>query len=407
MMNLSDIFKFQFKRVNPFPGLAIDADTWRDAHNYSRDQQRLHNLVFHQMGIVEGLGVTENDPPDLSVNIQPGIAIDPEGNTIIVRNVYHYKIQNRDPETIYLIIQFREILEGPYQPPEGGQPTRIIDGYRIQERDTLPDEPYLELARIELDPAKGIIRNAESQLKPGKNEINLNSRNEVKQTSANIILQRTSGTPAGLIDRKSKILIGQAAVNGTDRNLHLHGLRNLVRDMEMHYNRVVELVENVNLEEDIEKFALIYLAGNKGFKLNENHRLALDSFFNSNGVLFAEDCGEEVIEGSSKSKSRPVYDELVDKLKIKLKPIHQGDRLLSNINVFSEIPEGVKSGEFLVGENIIYSNNDYGCAWQGGYKGNPISRNIIRSAFEIGVNIVDHAYQTKLSVNDRTLVTKK
>ena len=104
-MNLKNIFTFPFKRVNPFPGLAIDADTWRDAHNYSRDQQRLHNLLFHEIGIIDGLGVTANEPSDLSVNIQPGIAIDPEGNTIIVPNIYHYQIQNRDTETIYLIIQ--------------------------------------------------------------------------------------------------------------------------------------------------------------------------------------------------------------------------------------------------------------------------------------------------------------
>ena len=134
-MDMKDIIKFQYKRVNPFPGLAIDADTWRDAHNYSRDQQRLHNLVFHQVGITQGLEVTSNEPQDLSVNIHPGIAVDPEGNIIIVQNIYHYQIQNRNKKMAYLIIQFREVLEGPYQPPEGGQPTRIVDGYRIQERE--------------------------------------------------------------------------------------------------------------------------------------------------------------------------------------------------------------------------------------------------------------------------------
>ena len=88
-MKLKDILSFQFKRVNPFPGLAIDADTWRDAHNYSRDQQRLHNLLFHQPGIIEGLKVTQIDPQDFSVNILPGAAMDPMGNLLIVHNDYH------------------------------------------------------------------------------------------------------------------------------------------------------------------------------------------------------------------------------------------------------------------------------------------------------------------------------
>ena len=95
-MALKDIIKFQLKRVNPFQGLVIDTDTWRDAHNYHRDQQRLHTLVFHSAGIVEGLEVTANNPPDLSVDIHPGIAIDPEGNTIIVPQTQHYRIQTHD-----------------------------------------------------------------------------------------------------------------------------------------------------------------------------------------------------------------------------------------------------------------------------------------------------------------------
>jgi len=118
-MALKDIIKFQLKRVNPFQGLVIDADTWRDAHNYHRDQQRLHMLAFHKIGINEGLKVTANTPPDVSVNIHPGMAIDPEGNVIIVSQTQRYRIQTREKGIIYLIIQFREIPSEPYQPPEG------------------------------------------------------------------------------------------------------------------------------------------------------------------------------------------------------------------------------------------------------------------------------------------------
>ena len=140
-MALKDIIKFQLKRVNPFQGLVIDADTWRDAHNYHRDQQRLHILAFHKIGINVGLEVTANTPPDVSVNIHPGMAIDPEGNVIIVSQTQRYRIQTREKGIIYLIIQFREIPSEPYQPPEGGQPTRILEAYRIEEREKLPTDP--------------------------------------------------------------------------------------------------------------------------------------------------------------------------------------------------------------------------------------------------------------------------
>ena len=399
-MNLKDILSFEFKRVNPFPGLAIDADTWRDAHNYSRDQQRLHNLMFHNVGIVTGLEVTENDPPDMSVNIQPGAAIDTEGNTIIVRNVYHYKIQNRDKETIYLIIQFREILEGPYQPPEGGQPTRIIDGYRIQERDNLPEEPHLELARIELDPNEGVIRSANNRLHPATNEIDLNYRQEANQPPSQAKPESTAEPSHDTAIPKKEIHIGQVNTNGTKDGLNLHGLRNLVRELELHYNWSVELEENVAFDDNIERFTMIYMAGGNNFSLNEEQHAALECFLKSNGVLFAEDCGEDIPAVTGDKKNGPVYDEIIDKLHIKLKNVDQDDLLLSNVNVFSEIPQGTKSGIFLKKDNIIYSNNDYGCAWQGGYKGNPISRDAIRSSFEMGANIADYAYQMKLSAGD-------
>ena len=404
-MNLKDIIKFQYKRVNPFPGLAIDADTWRDAHNYSRDQQRLHNLVFHQVGITQGLEVTSNEPQDLSVNIHPGIAVDPEGNIIIVQNIYHYQIQNRDKKMAYLIIQFREVLEGPYQPPEGGQPTRIVDGYRIQERESLPDEPYLELARIELDPAEGTIRNAENKETPVKNEINLNFRKEVNEPSTQITsVEATAMTPE-IIVPKQKIVIGHVVVDGTDNDLHIYGLRNLAREMEIRYNWIVELVENISFDKNIDRFTMIYLTGGKDFRLSEGQQLVLGDFLRSNGVLVAEDCSEGETQSNNSNKHNPVYDELMDKFEFTLKPVNHGDPLLSNVNVFSEVPQGVKSGVFLKGNNIIYSNNDYGCAWQGGHKGNPISRDTIRSAFEMGVNIVDYAYKTKTSVRKKKLIT--
>jgi len=402
-MKLKDIVKFQFKRVNPFPGLVIDADTWRDAHNYSRDQQRLHNLVFHQVGIIEGLEVTSNEPPDLSVNIHPGIAVDPEGNIIIVQNIYHYQIKNRDKETVYLIIQFREVLEGPYQPPNGGQPTRIVDGYRIQERNNLPEEPYLELARIDLDPGEAVIRSAENKETPVKNEINLNFRREATKSSSQTTSAEVAAMIPEIINPKQKIVLGYVAALGENSDLHIHGLRNLAREMEMRYNWIIELEENVTLDNNIDRFTMIYLTGGKDFRLGEDKQRVLGDFLKSNGVLVAEDCSEGTPRSNNSNIYGPVYDELIDKFKLTLKPVNHGSPLLSNVNIFSEVPQGVKSGILLKGNNVIYSNNDYGCAWQGGHKGNPISRDAIRSAFEIGANIIDYAYTTKTSVRNKKL----
>jgi hypothetical protein len=89
---------------------------------------------------------------------------------------------------------------------------------------------------------------------------------------------------------------------------------------------------------------------------------------------------------------------LTDKFKLDLKPVSRNDPLLSNVNVFSEVPHGIKKGVFLKGDGIIYTDNDYGCAWEGGHEGAPLSREAIRSALEMGMNIVDYAYNMKTSV---------
>ena len=52
----------------------------------------------------------------------------------------------------------------------------------------------------------------------------------------------------------------------------------------------------------------------------------------------------------------------------------------------------------MVGGQIIYSNYDYGCAWSGGYSDSPLPRDVIRGAFEMGVNIVAYANMMKKGV---------
>jgi hypothetical protein len=387
--------------VNPFPGLAIDADVWRDAHNYNRDQQRLHNLVFHQTGIIEGLEVTSREPPDLSVDIHPGLAVDPQGYLIFVRNIYHYELKNHNKGTVYLIIQFREIPEGPYQPPEGGQPTRIVDGYRIQERTDLPDEPYLELARIEMDPNKNVIKDAKNGMNPGWNEINLGFRKTVTKSPAAQPSEESGIIFPGIAHPKPGIKIGYASLDGTDDGRHLKGLRNIAREIKMKCGWAVEVKENLAFDMDISKYTMIYLTARDNFRFTEGQLLNLkEVFLKSNGLLLIDECSESETNDKKAKKRNPVFEELANQFKIELKPVQRDDPLLSNVNVFSEVPLGMKSGLFLKGGGVIYTNHDYGCACQGGHKDFPLSRDDIRSALEIGTNIVYYAHCMKTSASE-------
>ena len=411
-MELKDVIKFQLKRANPFPGLMIDVDLWQDAHNYHRDQQQLHLLAFHKTGILGGLEVVANDPPDLSVTIRPGIGIDPEGNNIIVTNAQRYTLQTRHSGVVYLVIQFREIPSGPYQPPDGGQPTRILEAYRIQEREELPTEAFLELARIDFDPAHPEIRDPKIPGNPGKNEVDHRFRQVV---TVDVPTQSPPPPPPPAApvpapepakisapDReapapKDTIILGYTSLGDASGNRHITGLHNLAKEINRQYDFIVDIEENVSLDKAIRQCNILYLTGNAGFELSEGQRAVLREFLESGGTILGEAC----TEGQGETPSRGprefglAFNQLASQLNRKLENVQRGHPLLLAVHTFSGVPLGTVPGMLLEGGNMIYSGSDYGCAWQGGHQDSPLPRETIRSSIEMGANIIIYAQKNK------------
>ena len=82
-------------------GLLLTAERWQRAHDYQRKRQNLHYQSINQPGIVCGLGVRVIPAPEEVaaqyrdnrwVQIQPGIAIDLEGNPIVVPHQINFRI---------------------------------------------------------------------------------------------------------------------------------------------------------------------------------------------------------------------------------------------------------------------------------------------------------------------------
>ncbi|NVM57081.1 MAG: DUF4159 domain-containing protein [Desulfobacterales bacterium] len=397
-MELEDIVNFQFKRENPFEGLVIDADIWRDAHNYHRDHQRLHILAFHRTGIVGGLEVTANKPADLSITVHPGMGIDPRGSTIIVSKAQRHTFQRREKGTVYLVIQFSEVAQGPYQPPDGGQPTRILEAYRIQEREKLPAEPHLELARIDFDPSDEAIRDAKTPSNPGKNEIDLRFRQEAAAPPTAppaappvpVAPERPSAPVAPPSHPRETITLGHVVMGGASKDLHVAGLRNLAREISLLYGFEAGLKENISLEKDMSQCNIIYLTGNASFELTAKQQADLGRFLESGGTIFGEGCSEEQAEAPSTGAKEfgLAFNQLASQLGLKLESVQCGHPLLSAAHMFSAVPQGAQPGMLLEGGHMVYSASDYGCAWQGGHQGDPLPREIIRSSIELGANIV-------------------
>jgi hypothetical protein len=392
-MAVEDLGKFQLKRVNPFQGLVIDADAWRDAHNYHRDHLRLHLLAFHRVGIMEGLGVRASSPPDLSVTVEPGIGVDPEGEVIIVAQRQRYKLQTSKSGPVYLVIQYREVPGEPYQPPNGGQPTRLLDAYRIQEREKPPPEAYLELARIDFDPARSVIADAKSPQRPGKNEIDLRYR--VMATAPppperiSTPPPRIETTPA--VARPQTVLMGHAVLAG-DKDLHLEGLQNVARRMSAQVGMQVSVQASMPLDQSLKACALLYLTGKGKFEADSGQQTALAAFLQSGGAIVGEGCSDGDESASRGAKEFGLaFNQLAGQLKRRLEVVKRGHPLLSALHLFSAIPQGAENGMLMEGGDIVYSGSDYGCAWQGGRQNQPLSREIIRASFEMGDNFLAYA----------------
>ena len=393
-MALEDLTKFHLKRVNPFQGLVIDADAWRDAHNYHREQMRLHVLAFHEPGIVEGLGLVANKPADLMVTVQPGIGVDPEGNVIVVPQKQQYRLQTQKAGSVFLVIQFREVPGEPYQPPDGGQPTRMLDAYRIQERDKLPTEPYIELGRIEFDPAGGVIRDAKAVSSPARNEIDLRFRKSVGPAIVERPIEEPSRPAVERVGREPHVLaVGHAVLGDAPTEMHVSGLRNLLGELSRDGGSVASLEHNVPLDKDLTCYSFLYLTGNSRFDLDSAQQAGLVAFLQSGGGILGEACSAPPEAGQSRGAKDFgfAFNQLAGQLKRKLEIVKRGHPVLSSMHVFSDVPQGAQNGMLLEGGRMMYSASDYGCAWHGGHDNQPLPRDVIRGAFEIGANIAAYA----------------
>ncbi len=406
-MELKEAIEFRLKRENAFEGLMIDSETWQDAHKYHRDQHRLHLLAFHSTGVVGGLDVVANSPADLSVTVQPGLGVDPRGNYIVVSKAQKHQIKAKEQGTIYLVIQFREIPEGPYQPPEGGQPTRIMEAYKVLETDKLPAEPHLELARVDFDPSDGAVKNAKSRSRPGKNEIDLRHRREALPIAEAQSTQPPpppppaeekkaeekpvqAPTPGPVEPQRETITIRYAAMGDAGKGLHVTGLQNLAREIDLIYNLAVQLEVDRTLDTGLDGCDIVYMTGTGAFELTEKEQEALERFLDSGGAVLADGCAESEAGAKGVKEFGLAFNQLAGKLGRKLENVQRGHPLLQSAHVFSQVPDGAEQGIILAGGTMVYSGSDYGCAWAGGHADVPLPREVIRCSVEMAANVIKY-----------------
>ena len=172
------------QRLQVSDGLLMTAERWQVAHQYHRQRQNLHFQAFHQGGIVGGLGVCPTVAPAQVANlyrdgrwlqVQPGVAMDAQGNPIVVPQPITYRIAAQpttEPMLVYLVLKFVD----PDQ-LEARAGTHVVqETFRLEEKNSPPVEGEIELCRLVLLPGDAPITRPRNGFAPAANELDWRDR---------------------------------------------------------------------------------------------------------------------------------------------------------------------------------------------------------------------------------------
>jgi len=381
------------KWIEPVDGLAVTAAVWKDAHDYHRQQQRFHALFSHGPGIVAGLNVVASDPPDSTLYILPGMAVDPNGETIVVTQPVAYDV-GAAHGLLYLLLSYeqsRPRTSGGHGSEEP-EPLYVHAEFGIEVRPTLPDTPCVELARLRRQDRKSPLLNAKDAEHPGLNEIDLRFRRSQDPSSARAMPTATASI-AVIHAGEAK---GKRASGGQGLDLpHGRGASYLARALrDSRLNAWVDV--GVPLVPGLESYTLVYLVGRGAFQLGRDEMNTLYSYLQGGGTLLFESCRRDV-QGDN-APADVSFSDLLASLGISCQEPQPGDSLLLEPYLFGAPPPGFETEgtpKMLVGAadsgQVIWSMCDYGCLWQGERRGRAASREEIRTAIEWGTNLIAYA----------------
>lgn len=367
-MNIEELLqKYPLKRIKPMDGLAVTAKVWDEAHDYHRRSHGIHALFNHGSGILAGLEVIASDPPDTSVYILPGIAIDPAGQMIVLAQPVAYSIGQEMEGLLYILLTYGESRarrdNGDGQ--EGG-PLYMHAEFSIAASTMLANTPWVELARVRRSSRSATFSNAPNFFEPTPDQIDLRFRREINAArEVNVVVCYLGPTKDNKAGRGANYLAQALNYQGRYR---------------------LQVDDGAVIGPTIVSNTLVYLVGQGSFELEPGLMNGLRNYVQrAKGTL--------LLEGLD-AKAEQSFDNFVKAINISVAPPQAGHPLLTRPNLFAAPPPGYETqgeSKFLVGDGLILSGHKYGLVWQGERSGRLASREEIRSALEWGGNIMAYA----------------
>ncbi|MEM7579515.1 MAG: hypothetical protein ACFB02_09700 [Mastigocoleus sp.] len=173
------------ERLQVNDGLLLTAKLWKQAHDYHRQRQNIYYQSLHQPGIISGLGICIIEPPEEVaaeykdrrwLKIKPGVAIDVNGNPIVVPRSLTFRIASDSPKSGYIVVYVVINYVDPDKLQIENNNQLVTETFRIDEKTNQPDSTEIELCRILLS-AQGVeLTESGDILSPQVNNVDLRFR---------------------------------------------------------------------------------------------------------------------------------------------------------------------------------------------------------------------------------------
>jgi hypothetical protein len=383
-----------FKRLHIYDGLMMNRQRWLLAHDYHRRRQNVHYQSLNQPGIVCGLGVRLITPPAEVASkfrdrrwleIQPGIAIDVEGNPIVVDEATDrtYRIKTEAPvtgtQTVYLVVSYVEP-----ENPEPQQDTEVLrEWFRFDEKTHPPSAKEIEVCRIELQPGTVKLENPSDVLFPEFNQLDLRYRVQAKarpQAVIKIAQMKQKETGDGYDKDRQKL---------SDR--YLENISFLIQSVAALYPHLQAdtKIGQISLQalKSVAAYDLLYLADWQIVELDEAEIYTLNTYLKTGGIILMDSpTNNEFLVGSIK---HIITQELETDLH-SWQELSRNHPLRSQPFLFAALPNINQSPvQVWQGGGIILVTGTLSNSW--GLDDGSLNRNDIRTAQELGINFLHFA----------------
>lgn len=357
-------------QLNVQDNLRINAERWQLAHQYHQQRQNVHYQALWQPGIVYGLGVKLIAPPAGTaanfqakswIEIQPGFAIDGEGNPIVVGveqdRTYPIAVppSTGHIQTLYVVIRHVD----PRQLELPTSTDRLQEQFRFDQRVNQLDSKDIELCRIRLSSDQESLTMPQQGRHPMLGELDLNYRRFAQLRSQRFL-------SLGLLSQNPQFYRAF--------NLLLRGMQVLYGDLQCQLQTIKTADPGLDA---------LCLDGNSLIKWQQSNDPQQVQLFQSikdypGGLIVVADTFDQSLQTALKRLHRTINPTAV----VPPHPITQQPFL------FGQLPTLLTQEKLWIDDRIIVLPSAILNAWEG----KSYARQEVRTWHELGINLLHYVW---------------